>query len=213
MEKKLDIINLDGYLYAVDKKANILYPDWFINCMFDDNFKLEQCEDIDYANFHPRPALAQYKVIVSNSLSLTDIPQLPSVKRDIEQLASKWSLDNADETMATNSALNKGFIAGYKAAQSKQFTAEDIKNAMYEMSGYDIRRLNNEEINNIVNKYLQSLQPVPKAVVLEMTTYCDGTTMQEDMNCPCHEMDGNSCIYGKPKVDSNGFVIVRRWVW
>lgn len=40
-----------------------------------------------------------------------------SVSVDVEKLANKWALDNADETMATNSALNRGFIGGFEASQ------------------------------------------------------------------------------------------------
>lgn len=46
---------------------------------------------------------------------------------EIRSKASEWALNNADETMATNSALNKGYIAGYKACQDESFTLEDMK--------------------------------------------------------------------------------------
>jgi hypothetical protein len=32
---------------------------------------------------------------------------------EIEKLANEWSLINSDDTMETNSSLNKGYIAGY----------------------------------------------------------------------------------------------------
>jgi hypothetical protein len=37
------------------------------------------------------------------------------VNERAKSLASKWALDNADETMATNSALNRGYVAGWLA--------------------------------------------------------------------------------------------------
>lgn len=48
-------------------------------------------------------------------------------EEEIRSKASEWALNNADETMATNSALNKGYIAGYKTCQDESFTLEDMK--------------------------------------------------------------------------------------
>jgi hypothetical protein len=36
---------------------------------------------------------------------------------EIKNLANKWALENADETMENNSALNRGFINGYTKCQ------------------------------------------------------------------------------------------------
>lgn len=49
---------------------------------------------------------------------------------DIKVMAAQWALKNADETMGSNSALNRGFIAGYnKCLQvnaDKKYTADDM---------------------------------------------------------------------------------------
>lgn len=36
------------------------------------------------------------------------------MSKSIDVLASEWALKNADDTLATNSALNRGYKAGYK---------------------------------------------------------------------------------------------------
>lgn len=38
-------------------------------------------------------------------------------QEEIEQLANEWSLINSDDTMETNSSLNKGYIKGYTQCQ------------------------------------------------------------------------------------------------
>jgi len=46
----------------------------------------------------------------------------------VKSLASKWALDNADRTMETNSALNRGFIGGYnQALQDNEKTEWEVK--------------------------------------------------------------------------------------
>jgi hypothetical protein len=55
-------------------------------------------------------------------------------QEEIEQLANEWSLINSDDTMETNSSLNKGYIAGYTQAlednKEKKYTEEDMRAAM-----------------------------------------------------------------------------------
>jgi hypothetical protein len=44
---------------------------------------------------------------------------------EIKRLGSQWALDNADRTMETNSALNRGFIGGYTECQ--KYMANEIR--------------------------------------------------------------------------------------
>ena len=48
--------------------------------------------------------------------------------QEIRSLANQWALENADETMATNSALNKGFRGGY--TQCQEDNADKMNNVM-----------------------------------------------------------------------------------
>jgi hypothetical protein len=48
----------------------------------------------------------------------------------IKDKASKWAVGDGlvgESNLGTNSALNKGFIAGYKTCQEESFTLEDMK--------------------------------------------------------------------------------------
>ena len=70
---------------------------------------------------------------------------------EIKRLANKWALDNADRTMETNSALNRGFKGGYNQCQQ----GNDNKYTIKEVERYhDVRVMSGvfEE-----NRYLQSL--------------------------------------------------------
>ena len=62
----------------------------------------------------------------------------------IKQEASKWALDNPDETMGTNSALNRGYIAG--ATEQRQ-RAKVLCDALEEIiKSWDNRGLEKEEL-------------------------------------------------------------------
>lgn len=47
---------------------------------------------------------------------------------EIKKISNQWAIENADETMATNSSLNRGFIAGYTLCQ--QDNCNKIKELM-----------------------------------------------------------------------------------
>jgi len=71
---------------------------------------------------------------------------------EIKRLANKWALDNADRTMETNSALNRGFEGGYNECQKDN--ADIIKNQTKTI-GYmheEIRKLNQQ---NTDKKYTE----------------------------------------------------------
>lgn len=50
---------------------------------------------------------------------------------DVKKIANNWALENADSTMESNSALNKGFIFGYNQClednKDKKYTDEDMR--------------------------------------------------------------------------------------
>lgn len=68
---------------------------------------------------------------LNGSPYLDGVDVLPEIGYEVEKLASKWAIDNADETMETNSALNKGFKAGYnKAKETYKYTKKDLSKAI-----------------------------------------------------------------------------------
>lgn len=79
------------------------------------------------------PQVVHYKGVESNGepiamLKLHDIEKLLGIE-EVKKLASEWALTNPDKskTMETNSALNMGFIAGYKKREEDTFTIEDMR--------------------------------------------------------------------------------------
>jgi len=61
-------------------------------------------------------------------------------KDEIESLANEWSLINSDDTMETNSSLNKGYIAGYTQAlednKENKYSEKDMIWAIQEAYGH-----------------------------------------------------------------------------
>lgn len=93
-----------------------------------DQHKLSDCKQI--LGYYPLTKEAK-------KLSIPKLPN-PFIKIDIEDLAEKYSwkvISKFSIPISTNELVNaskRDFIAGYIAAQSKQFNLEDIRNAMRE---------------------------------------------------------------------------------
>lgn len=85
--------------------------------------------------------------------SLIDINKVVSLlKKDelnITALGNQWALDNADRTMETNSALNKGFVGGFNSAleinKDKKYTLNDIKEIIMSMNSEEFNELKMRE--------------------------------------------------------------------
>ena len=68
-------------------------------------------------------------------------------KDEIEKLANEWSLINSDDTMESNSSLNKGYVAGYTQCQEdNKYSEEDIMNALHSVELKD-----NKDYSKIYN--------------------------------------------------------------
>lgn len=83
-------------------------------------------------------------------------------------------------------------------SQSKQFSLEDIQKAIEMARDYIAYMKFGEikvEFDGGADKIIQSLstKQYPKEFIPEY--YCTGTSMEEDMNCPCFEMEGNKCKF------------------
>jgi hypothetical protein len=84
---------------------------------------------------------------------------------DVKDKASLWALCNADKTMETNSALNRGFIGGYNQClednKEKKYTDEQLKQALDKafMNGFSHAKNFNKQINASTYEIMQSLQP------------------------------------------------------
>lgn len=74
---------------------------------------------------------------------------------EIKKIANKWALENADKTMETNSALNKGFIGGYTEYQKDN--DKQMKNIMETLLKIrDCKDYGNNS-SNLAKELIQSL--------------------------------------------------------
>lgn len=88
-----------------------------------------------------------------------DLPLLPPFEEvDVEKLALKEYPDGCDGTDMSATIYRRIFIEGYKAAQSKQFSLEDIRDAFRAGSDFGSSPFSGQGKELIdENKYIQSL--------------------------------------------------------
>jgi len=112
----------------------------------------------------------EYVVIAQHNLNLEGIPFI-ELEEDAEEMftieLNKETKQVYDETLLE--ATKHGFLKGYKAAQPKKYTEEDVENAF--LSGYWLHL--NEDNNDLATRkrkakqFIQSLQPKIKSVEVE----------------------------------------------
>jgi hypothetical protein len=145
----MKLLKTDMYLLLIDEEAEIIVGDYFLN----PNFTLRECENLNitkYGNIQDkhehswRLSMCKGKVIgyypLTKEAKELDLPLLPSFGEvDINRLAESFyrefpnnPKDKPDWTYNRDIHVHKkrkAFIDGYKAAQSKQFSLEDMKRA------------------------------------------------------------------------------------
>jgi hypothetical protein len=132
------LIKTDNYLLVVDD-SEIKAGDWIfanqgvhiVTDVKDDKYPYGTLNNKGDKIYHHK----SWKKIIAhlplnNSPILEGVALLPPLKDEVEKLANKWAIDNADITMESNSALNKGFKAGYNKAKETLYTEEQIMEAM-----------------------------------------------------------------------------------
>ena len=119
--------------------------------------------------------LNSVKVVAQSITNPSYIDGVPFVEvgEDEEQLAIIASNKIAvhrdgrpDKTLVSH------WLDGYKAAQAKQFTEEDLRKAIF--WGSNINPINNKSGNSLIDDYISSLKPKVSSIEIEMTrTYED----------------------------------------
>lgn len=206
MTKIYDVIKFNNNLYAVDN----IFPigDKFLGISerenvlgtiksfgrLDDTLPFHVNGSWNTAWYHPSTPLGVFH-IVATTVTI-GLPLLPAIEEDIEALANNvWDENHLSERLA--------FKQGYKAGKAKRYTEEDISNAMFHAAKIGQRRKPKGKVPIVVGRemydlpiyqdeideYLQSLNSVPKQVVLEI----DG-------------MDSGLII-------EKGFVKVKQWIY
>lgn len=117
MIRTLDLKYINGKMYGVSKLPGNI-SEWVVG--------------VDNVLYPPDSTnmlkIRCFNVEVTNDSSL-GLPLIPEVEDDVKSIASKWAITEGlvgEDNLGTNSALNKGFIAGYKKARKKEFTEDDM---------------------------------------------------------------------------------------
>lgn len=190
MTKRYNIIHLpDGYMYGIDKEAYPIKDDTvFLHglCKIEDELwrKGKYIGKIEYSNYPTyfdvkvngdyRPIRQVTKIIFTNNPSL-GLPLLPYIEENTYQLA-KTEYNKPNNKTAQFASWSHGFAAGYKAASKKRYTEEDMV-AIYHLGHqvgmnteiaivkqFDTNPPKMPDVENIRDKYIQSLSPKPIAV-------------------------------------------------
>lgn len=163
----MKLIKTKDYLLLVDKSAEeIKVGDYFYN---------ESNSEIDISNYVIIPTKwdATYRMVayypLTEEAKELDLPLLPNPfeEDDIEVLADNY-VNNQFSNYYFKSALREVFKDGYKIAQTKQYSLEDMKKAIkYGM--YEAEHKSDKEINS----YIQSLsiQQPPKQFIPKYIEY------------------------------------------
>lgn len=157
-------------------------------------------------------------IIASNDPALKELPMLPDVEEDDGKLAADKEFklteefantirdeDEKEGMLHSIRVMRRNYLKGYKADSKKQYTREQVKKLLIEATNeaaYQESEFEEDEIE----KYLDSLDPKPIAVELEM----------EHENYPLEENSKYTVIReDRPMklVVENNFVKVKRWVY
>lgn len=142
----MKLINTNTYLLLIEEEAEINLADFIT-----DEYNVWRWKD-DSSLLGRKKVLAYYPLI--KEAKEFDLPLLPPFEEDdIRKIAEKyaWNCKNEFTTKLKSNELVKAstrdFIAGYKAAQPKQFSLEDMKKAirmartLFEENMFDIKEI------------------------------------------------------------------------
>lgn len=203
---KYNIIHLNGFMYAVDDKIGYkIAPEEVYYNAFEKT--ITKASSYGYGKW--------LIVIATNDRSL-NLPLLPTVEEDIsfKGFNEVWAkvVEHVDTTLFTRigmqeftQSIKKVWEAGYKATKAKQFTEEDLKDAM-KVAMKQASSGSSFEDRDFINRHIQFLTPKPIAVELETKVLItDGTYngRTENEYVPMEFV----------KTDSTNYVIVKQWYY
>lgn len=176
MKKEFEVIEISKDLsVVVDREAEIKFPDFYADQLFDDNTTVHKCMDIDYGNFHPKKELGKYKIIATIGQKLEGVPMVV-VEDEVIQAAKKYCMEGRGRS-------GHDFSNGYKAAREKWvYSLQDVIDFVQfigELGWYYEKGKNRwvhddetgcfNSTEDLVKHYIEPYHPKPiKSVVLEM---------------------------------------------
>jgi hypothetical protein len=139
-----------------------------------------------------------FKIIAQHNLSLENIPHMELEEGiDIDKIA----LDNG---WSQSGSWKDGYLTGYKTAQPKKYTEDDLRNAIDMGLSKWMNREKGTLFTTIIDEVIQSLQPnitsveVETEVVPDYNSYSGGNgeifTTNKKEQCIRYEKEGKTFI-------------------
>lgn len=197
---KYNIISLNGFMYAVDKEARPKKDQW----VFETHNPIVESVCQTLRDYTDQDNTTDKVIIFSNDPSL-NLPLLPAVEEDVQQLVDNKFKGTAGKEVGIAKAA---FIQGYKAASSKQYTEADVRKAFKAGRNWGRAEVieyhgGSENENPNCDEYLQSLKPTPVAIEVEMVNKQKPINYHRDLWV-------DDFI---PVVNENNFVKVNQWIY
>lgn len=217
---KYDIIHINGFMYAVDKEADLKPDQHWIH----PKGAIFPFTDVYYKAFTALKEYGKTGVIVATNDPSLNLPLLPAVEEDNvfpcilksnQQKGWKyWFTDKDGLNQHSDFFFDEGECREnakrFKAASAKEFTEEDMVSFLnYYISTVPLNASSTGENNGltkkeVLNKFIQSLRPKPVAVELEMKF----TFKAVDIGAGSKVQHNTG---KQPAVDENNFVKVKQW--
>lgn len=186
--------SIDNHLYVVQHGVKLQKDDWYVlyshgamlhktGDRFGHGWSISQHSNRisdKLANLTPEEDTALIIATTNPTISSVDKFDWPGEEVDelaLLQLASESIPDPQNYSIRALILLKEGWIEGYKAAPKKQWSDEDMRKAYWEgvidKNTYG-ETLNEDEWSTMLDKFLQSLRPIPTYIEFEKGYREDG---------------------------------------
>lgn len=174
---RYEVIHLNGFMYAVDKSIGLIHPDKDGYYQIEGQSKIWEYSKLKrgWYTLDDIPCtivgtMRVYPVIATTNPSL-NLPLLPAIEEDITKIATDYVMDNQwghpvdDAGNFMYDEVKKAFIDGYKAAQAKKWSDEDVETMITD----SIWIWNDKgcTIKEAIAEVLKKVQPKIKSVEIE----------------------------------------------
>lgn len=213
MTKIFDLIHLNGHRYAVDKESKEK-GQWEIinnelNLLSDD---IERTGWLVIATDNiTDPAFKEFNLPLLPPIEEFDMVENLLMDNMSYYLTLAEDASPKQESQKDIAVVLLNILGQYqeKAAKAKQYTEEDVRKALQsnkeglktEWNAY-IDGISEDRFDSVI-KALQSLNPLPKQVEIEM--------IDKEKDIVKYIVKGNT--FPEPKVDANNFVNVIKWIY
>lgn len=219
---KSEIIQLNGFLYAVDKEAPCPKNSWAI---FPDttNGKITKYNPPVKCKWDYGVNGVYNLLVVASSDASLGLPLLPAIEKDnrekIYNIIANNHANHSDDYPMVEASVNEIL----EVVSANKYTEEDMIRAILRGAAFGQQEkgtftgLAMTLKEGKAHEILQSLNPIPKAIEIECNKICgmDGEESRQSQGIwdmyGCTQFDTCNC-QTKPKL-KDGYVIVKQWIW